>query len=73
MLVNHPLMPFLGWRDEHAGQFYQLGARIEIGVLAERIEFEEYADDSFVRPIEELDWGIEALPEAGAGRGEGEE
>jgi len=35
---------------------------VEIGVLSRPIAFEEYVDDSFVRPLEELDWGIERLP-----------
>lgn len=34
----------------------------EIGVLSGRVEFETYADDSFVRPLEELDWRMETLP-----------
>lgn len=34
----------------------------EIGVLSRRVEFEEYADDSFVRPLDELDWGMDRLP-----------
>ena len=34
----------------------------EIGVLSGRVEFETYADDSFVRPLEELDWIMESLP-----------
>ena len=34
---------------------------VKIGVLSRRVEFEEYADDSFVRSLEELDWGIERL------------
>ena len=34
----------------------------EIGVLSERIAFEEYTDDSFVRPTELLDWDMDELP-----------
>jgi NitT/TauT family transport system substrate-binding protein len=34
----------------------------EIGVLSERIAFEEYTDDSFVKPIEDLDWHMDRLP-----------
>ena len=34
-LVNHPMMNFLGWRDEHAESLAQLDARIEVGVLAD--------------------------------------
>ena len=34
-LVNHPLMPFLGWRDEHAALLRALGAHLELGVLAD--------------------------------------
>lgn len=33
----------------------------EIGVLSDRIEFEEYADDSFVKPLSELDWNMDKL------------
>lgn len=35
---------------------------VEIGILPRRIEFEDYVDDSFVKPLEEIDWGIERLP-----------
>ena len=34
----------------------------EIGILDGPIAFEEYADDSFVRPMDDLDWGIDRLP-----------
>jgi NitT/TauT family transport system substrate-binding protein len=34
----------------------------EIGVLSRPIAFEEYVDDSFVRPLEDIDWGIDKLP-----------
>jgi len=34
----------------------------EIGVLSRRVPFEEYVDDSFVRPLDDLDWGLERLP-----------
>ena len=36
----------------------------EIGVLSRRVEFSEYVDDSFVRPLTEIDWDMEHLPEA---------
>jgi hypothetical protein len=36
---------------------------LDIGVLSRRVEFEEYADPSFVRPLSELDWGIDGLPQ----------
>lgn len=36
-LVNHPLMPFLGWREEHAGELMKLGAYIEVGVMADQL------------------------------------
>jgi len=39
----------------------------DIGVLSRRVEFEEYADDSFVAPIEGLDWDMERLPQPGRG------
>ena len=35
---------------------------VEIGVLEEPIAFERYADDSFVRPLENLDWNMDRLP-----------
>lgn len=35
LLVNHPGLTFLGWRDEHLQQFRALGAHLEIGVLAD--------------------------------------
>ncbi len=34
---------------------------VEIGVLARPIAFEEYTDDSFVRPLDELDWDMDRL------------
>ena len=34
-LVNHPLMPFLGWRTQHVDQLVELGAYVELGVLAD--------------------------------------
>ena len=38
----------------------------EIGVLSRRVEFEEYADTSFVRDLDQLDWNMDRLPGAGA-------
>ena len=35
----------------------------EIGVLSRQVEFEEYVDDTFVKPLEEIDWGMDRLPE----------
>lgn len=35
MLVNHPLLPFLGWRDDHIDAFAELGVHLEVGVLAD--------------------------------------
>ena len=37
----------------------------KIGVLSRRVEFEEYADDSFVRPLDQLDWNMGRLPREG--------
>lgn len=34
----------------------------EIGVLSREVAFEEYADDSFVPNLDQLDWGIDRLP-----------
>ena len=46
-----------------AGEFDEImELALEIGLLDRRIGFEEYVDDSFVRPLEELDWGFEHLP-----------
>lgn len=42
----------------------------EIGVLSRRVGFEEYVDDSFVRPLEEIDWDMERLPEERPGGAE---
>ncbi len=36
----------------------------EIGVLSRRVGFDEYADPSFVRDLEELDWNMDRLPSA---------
>ena len=33
LLVNHPLLPFLGWRGDHVDALLSLGARLEVGVL----------------------------------------
>jgi NitT/TauT family transport system substrate-binding protein len=35
---------------------------LEMGILQERLEFEEYVDDSFVRPLDEIDWELDGLP-----------
>lgn len=40
-LVNHPLMPFLGWRPEHVEQLVDLGAYLEVGVLADLLSAED--------------------------------
>ena len=36
----------------------------EIGVLSRRVEFEEYADISFIPDLDELDWNMDRLPSA---------
>ena len=36
-LVNHPMLPFLEWREEHRARFRSLGAHIEIGSLADHL------------------------------------
>ena len=36
---------------------------VEIGVLDQAVAFEDYVDDSFVPPLDEVDWGIERLPQ----------
>jgi hypothetical protein len=35
LLVNHPLLSFLGWRDDHVADLVELGAYLEVGVLAD--------------------------------------
>jgi hypothetical protein len=35
LLVNHPLLDFLGWRDEHVDVLRRLDAHLEVGVLAD--------------------------------------
>ncbi len=35
---------------------------VEVGILEGPIAFEEYVDDSFVRPLDTIDWGLERLP-----------
>jgi Family of unknown function (DUF6282) len=37
LLVNHPLMPFLGWRNDHATALMDLEAHIELGVLPDLV------------------------------------
>jgi NitT/TauT family transport system substrate-binding protein len=44
-------------------EIMELGA--EIGILNGPIAFEEYADDSFVRPLSEIDWEMDRLPAEG--------
>jgi len=34
----------------------------DIGVLSRRVDFDEYVDTSFVKPLEELDWNLDELP-----------
>ncbi len=33
LLVNHPMMPFLGWHDQAATDLRRLGAHLELGIL----------------------------------------
>ena len=40
---------------------------VEIGILRDPISFEEYADDSFVKPLETIDWEMNRLPAGPAG------
>lgn len=40
---------------------------VEMGILKKPIAFEEYADPSFARPIEEIDWNMKKLPAPVAG------
>jgi hypothetical protein len=35
LMVNHPLLAFLGWRPEHAEALLALDARLEVGALAD--------------------------------------
>ena len=35
LVVNHPGLGFLGWRDEHVEPLRSLGAHLEVGVLAD--------------------------------------
>lgn len=59
-LVNHPMMPFLGWRDEHAAILRQLGARLELGVLPDLLADDEDAATTrmaHVYPVELLVFG----------------
>jgi hypothetical protein len=37
LLVNHPLLPFMGWRREHAAQLREMDARLEVGVLPDHL------------------------------------
>ncbi len=47
---------------------------MEIGILKQRVPFELYADDSFVKPLETIDWEMNRLPEAKTADGnEGEQ
>jgi hypothetical protein len=35
LVVTHPLLPFLGWRPDHCDALRELGAFLEVGVLAD--------------------------------------
>lgn len=35
LVVTHPLLPFLGWRPDHCDSLRDLGAHLEVGVLAD--------------------------------------
>jgi NitT/TauT family transport system substrate-binding protein len=35
---------------------------VEIGILAEPVPFERYVDDTFVKPLDSIDWNIHRLP-----------
>lgn len=35
LLVNHPLLEFLGWRDDHVDSLVEVEAHVEVGVLAD--------------------------------------
>jgi len=35
LVVTHPLLPFLGWRPDHCTSLRELGAHLEVGVLAD--------------------------------------
>jgi hypothetical protein len=48
LLVNHPMLSFLGWRDEHVDALAGLGAYLEVGVLADLL------DDEAVSPTVRL-------------------
>jgi hypothetical protein len=36
-LINHPLLPYLGWGPDSAEAFRQLEVRVEIGILADQV------------------------------------
>ncbi|MCB9916361.1 MAG: ABC transporter substrate-binding protein [Planctomycetes bacterium] len=46
---------------------------VEVGVLSKPIAFEEYADDSFVKPLAELDWHMDELAKPTAADMEGKQ
>lgn len=41
LLVNHPLLTFLGWRDEHIHALRELEAHLEVGILADHLAHED--------------------------------
>ena len=70
LLVNHPQMPFLEWRDEHVPPFRELEARVELGVVADRLAKTdpsptEYFLDRYPRELLVFgsDLGHETFPE----------
>jgi Family of unknown function (DUF6282) len=43
LLVNHPMMAFLGWHDEAARSLERLGAHLELGILPDLLGDPEHA------------------------------
>ncbi len=48
LLVNHPLMAFLGWHDEAARALERLGAHLELGILPDLLGDAEHASLNLV-------------------------
>lgn len=49
LLVNHPLLDFLGWREDHVDSLVGLGTYIEVGVLADVLVGEDGENSATAR------------------------
>jgi hypothetical protein len=48
MLVNHPMMPFLGWDDSFGKPLRSLGVHLELGILPDLLHAEGRKSTSLI-------------------------